>query len=110
MTGRRPPALRHWLPIAALLAAAAAPPTLACTATGGTLRCPGGVEPELGARLPALTREDINARIGAPGTPVVRDVTRDVSRTWEAVRRPLRPPAIAYPGEPAQDMAKGDTP
>lgn len=101
--------IRRWLPVAALLAATA-PPALACTATGGTSRCPGGVEPELGARLPPLTREDINARIGAPGTPVVRDVTSDVSRTWQAVRRPLRPPAIAYPGEPAHDGAKGDTP
>jgi hypothetical protein len=61
-------------------------------------------------RTRPLTRDDINARIGPPGAPISRDVTADTARSWEAVRRQPRPPAIASPSDPTEAERKGDRP
>lgn len=66
--------------------------------------------PEPGTRIAPLSREDLNARIGNPGPPVLDAVRRDMARTWEAVRRRPQPPAIAYQPSSPQDGTKGDTP
>jgi hypothetical protein len=93
--------------IAFLLAAGAPAALHACTPGLGAAGCSGSV---WDMRTGPLTRADIDARTGAPGAAVAREVTADTSRSWKAVRRQPRQPVIAYPSDPPHIERKGDMP
>jgi hypothetical protein len=82
---------------------------LACI-PGNRVTCPPGIAPDPGRPIAPLTRADINARIGTPGAPIGDKVTEDTARTWEAVRRQPRAPAIVYPHSDSHIPRKGGTP
>jgi hypothetical protein len=106
---RRGPRAGWLLPVALLLASAGPAAPQACRPGLGPAAC-AGTSSVWDNRTRPLTRQDIDARIGAPRAPVAREVTADTARSWQAVRRQPRPPVIAYPSDPPQMERKGDMP
>jgi hypothetical protein len=100
---------RHGTLLLAALLLATPGAAAACLA-GAPAPCPPRLQGDPGAPVAPLTREDLNARIGLPGPPIVDAVRRDVKRSWEAVRRRPPPLAIAHPPGRPHVRAKGEMP